>query len=130
MSWIKDTLNEFGQQIGVDGLSFGSHGVAQLVFESGAMLAVEMSSRHHGDEDVVVYLGRVVGFSASAVARRALERCDLIHGGALAVQAALHGQGAETMLIAAVRVPADQFTCQELYRIVDSLNGWHEEVAR
>ena len=68
MSWVNDTLSEFGRRMGLELLGFGEHGVAQLVFQSGAVLAVEPVRRGEIDE-VLVYLGRPLGFEAARLTR-------------------------------------------------------------
>jgi type III secretion system chaperone SycN len=128
MNWVESTLLEFGRQSGIEQLNFGEHGVAQLVFESGSVLAVEMSQRSGLDEEVLVYLGRVVGFSAHNVVRSALERVHLSQAGAHSIQACLAGEGAQTMLLAIVRMPARLFTLQELHQTFDALRTWHDQL--
>ncbi|MES2480724.1 MAG: hypothetical protein V4609_01905, partial [Pseudomonadota bacterium] len=48
MSWINDTVADFGRQLGMPQLDLGDHGVMQLAFASGGLLAVEPVQRGEG----------------------------------------------------------------------------------
>lgn len=125
MSWVNDTLAEFGRRLGIASLGFGAHGVAQLALPSGGWLAVEPVQRGDADE-VLVYLGHPLGFDAPRRLRQALERAHFGHGGAFPVQLASRGQGAQTVLVALTRVPAREFTPQVLDQAFEALNRWVE----
>lgn len=127
MAWIEDTLADFGRQLGIDGLDFGPYGVAQLQLASGSFIAVEPVRRGNEDE-VLVYLGRVVGHQATQAVEVALARSHWRNGGPLAVQVGLRGAGAETFLLALVRLPERTFTAQALAHAVDYLGRWLDEV--
>ncbi|HZY20501.1 MAG TPA: hypothetical protein VFE82_18675 [Ramlibacter sp.] len=126
MTWVHDTLAEFGRQLGIDRLDFGRHGVAQLQLASGGLIAVEPARR--GDQDeILVYLGRPVGHQAASVLRTALANAHFRHGGPMQVQVALRGEGPEAILLALVRLPERAFTPQALARAVDFLQRWLDE---
>jgi type III secretion system chaperone SycN len=123
MSWVHDTLSEYGRQNGLSDLGFGSYGVAQLVFQSGDVLAVEPVSR--GDiEEVLVYVSRPLGFDGSRLLRRALIKAHFREAGALDIQVSSRGQGPALTLLALVRMPARDFTLQALDHAFDYLNRW------
>jgi len=123
MSWVHDTLSEFGRRSGLSDLGFGSYGVAQLVFQSGDVLAVEPVSR--GDvEEVLVYVSRPLGFNGSRLLRRALIKAHFKEAGALDIQVSSRGQGPSLTLLALVRMPARDFTLQTLDHAFDYLNRW------
>jgi type III secretion system chaperone SycN len=126
-SWIHDTVADFGRQLGIDGLGLGSHGVTQLAFASGALLAVEPLERPQGNE-VLVYLARPAGHQAAALLRVAWARATRIAGGGAPVQVALRGTGDEAMLIALQRLPERGFTPQALAQAVDHLSRWLDDV--
>lgn len=128
MSWVNDTLSEFGRQIGLDNLDFGVHGVAQLVFQSGAVLAVEPVSRGELDE-VLVYVSRPTGFEGLRLLRQALVKAHFKKAGALDVQVATRGQGPDMALLGLVRIPAREFTLQTLDNTFDYLNRWHDSLS-
>ncbi len=127
MSWIDDTLREFGQQMGLVDLSFGAHGVAQLVFDDGAVLVIEPVQRGESDE-VLVYLSRPMGFDAPQRRRLALAKAHFKGTDALVVQVASQGQGPEASLMALTRMPARAFTLQSLDHAFDYLNRWHNSL--
>lgn len=127
MGWIEQTLADFGYQLGIEGLDFGPHGVAQLQLASGGFIAVEPVRRGQVDE-VLVYLGRPVGHQAAPAVRLALSRSHWRQGGPLAVQVGLRGTGSEAHLLALVRLPERTFTAQSLAHAVDYLGRWLDDV--
>lgn len=126
MSWVHETLAEFGrQQLGLPELGFGTHGVAQLQLQAGGLLAVEPVRR--GDEDeVLVYLGRPLGFDGAALQRKALAKAHFSGADALPVQVALQGSPPDQLLLMLVRLPEREFTLQSLGHAVDYLGRWFE----
>lgn len=127
MAWIQDTLTDFGRQLGIDSLDFGPHGVAQLQLASGGFIAVEPVRRGQEDE-VLVYLARPVGHQAVQAVGVALARTHWRNGGPLPVQVGLRGSGADTHLLALVRLPERTFTAQALGHAVDYLGRWLDDV--
>jgi len=124
-SWIDDALAEYGRQLGVPGLALGEHGVAQLALQAGGLLAVEPA---RGGADVLVYLGRPLGFEGPAVLRGALAAAHHSAAPLMPLQLAVSGDGPEALLIALVRVPGPEFTAQTLGRVVDYLGRWSDGV--
>ena len=108
MSWVNDTLQEFGHQMGVKDLNFGEHGVAQLVFQSGSVLAVEPVQREEISE-ILVYLSRPLGFDGPQILRSALKKAHYKQAGMLVVQVAVCGQDPDALLF-------------------DYLNRWHDSL--
>jgi type III secretion system chaperone SycN len=125
MNWLHDALAEFGRLLGLPALRLGDGGVAQLDLQAGGVLAIEPSPA--GDE-VLVYLGRPLGFEGGAVLRSALEKAH--HDAALpvAVQVAVRGHGPEALLLVMARVPAADFSVAALGRVTDYLGRWSDEV--
>lgn len=121
MSWVQETLEKFGEQIGLTSLGLGPDGVAQLELQAGGVLAVEPVQ---GGAEVLVYLGRPLGFDAGAVLRNALTRAHFSSAQALPVQVAVRGEGPEGLLLALVRIPDREFTVQMLGRVVECLGRW------
>ncbi len=128
MSWVHDTLSDYGRQYGLSDLGFGSHGAAQLVFQSGAVLAVEPVSRGEVEE-VLVYVSRPVGFSGARLLRRALVKAHFKEAGALDIQVSSRGTGTDLTLLALVRIPVRHFTLQTLDHAHDYLNRWHDSLS-
>lgn len=123
--WIHDTLAQFGQQLGLPELSLDDNGAAQLTLQAGGILAVEPAA---ASGDVLVYLGRPLGFDGPAVLRRALARAHHSAGSPMPVQVALRGDGPEALLLVLVRVPEREFTTPMLSRVVDYLGRWSDGV--
>ena len=129
MSWVHETLADFGRQLGLPSLGFGTHGVAQLQMQSGALLAVEPVRRGEVDE-VLVYLGKPVPFADSGLFRKALAKAHHGEVGALPVQVALRGESPDTLMLMLVRLPERDFTLQSLGHAVDYLGRWYESLGR
>lgn len=128
MSWIDDTLRDFGHQMGIEALSFGAHGAAQLVFQDGSVLSLEPVDRK-GTEEVLIYLSRPMGFDAPKIRRVALNQAHYKHASpAFSVQVVSHGQGPDGHLVALIRLPARGFTLQILDRAHEHLSRWLEGV--
>ncbi|WP_374608481.1 hypothetical protein [Diaphorobacter nitroreducens] len=123
--WIQDTLAQFGQQLGLPDLSLGEGGAAELSLQAGGMLAVEPAPQ---TGDVLVYLGRPIGFDGPTVLRNALARAHHGMGGVLPVQVALRGDGPEALLLVLARIPERDFTLAALSRVVDYLGRWSDGV--
>jgi type III secretion system chaperone SycN len=124
MSWIDDTLAEFGEQLGIPSLQLGAQGVLQLELQAGGLLGVQLAEGASGD--VLVYLGRPLGFDAGTVLRNALAHAHHASASPMPVQVAVRGEGPEALLIALTRVPEREFTLQALTGIVDYLGRWSD----
>ena len=123
MSWIDDTLADFGRRLGLGSLDCGAHGVAQLALAGGGLIAIEPVRR--GDvEEVLVYVGRRAGHDAPRLLRRALAQAHHRQAGAQPVQVATRGQGPDTLLLALLRLPVREFTPQSLDGAFGALNRW------
>jgi type III secretion system chaperone SycN len=129
MSWIHETVSAFGRQIGVDNLAFNAQGVFHMQLQSGGVLGVEMVRRGQADE-ILIYLGRPLGFDGAALQRRALMQAHVNQAHAEPVQVATRGDSPEALLIMALRMPQRDFTLPALGRSVDYLNRWFDGVRR
>jgi type III secretion system chaperone SycN len=125
VSWVHETLADFGRQMGLPDLDFGTHGVAQLEMESGNLIAVEPVQRGDAAE-VLVYIGRPLGYDGAPLLRRALARAHHAEAGAMPVQVAVRGEAPDAVLLVLVRVPERDFTLQSLGQAVDYLGRWYE----
>lgn len=123
--WIHDTVAEFGRQLGLPDLALDGSGAAQLQLQAGGLLVVEPAPQ---TGDVLVYLGRPVGFDGPAVLRGALARAHHSAAGPWPVQVALRGDGPEALLVVLARVPERDFTPARLSRVVDGLGHWSDGV--
>ena len=127
MTWVHDTVAEFGRQLGIDNLGFDKHGLVQLQMHSGALLAVEPAQRGQTPE-VLVYLIRPAGHMAANMLRKGLAKAHYSNGGSMPVQVVIRGGGPEAMLLALVRLPERAFTTQTLAQAVDYVGRWLDEV--
>jgi len=127
MGWVESTLQEFGRQIGVSDLGFGSQGVAHLQRADGGFLAIESARRGPYDE-VLVYLGHPLGFNAGELVRGALDRVHFSHAGAWDLQIGTQGQGSDTVLIVLTRIPERAFTLQSLNAAIEHISRWLEAI--
>jgi type III secretion system chaperone SycN len=125
MNWVHEALLDFGRQLGLTAFGFGPRGVARLDFATGGMLGIEPA---HAGGDVLVYVGRPVGFQPASVLRAALTRAHWPEAELLPLQIAMRGTGADASLLALVRIPGREFTHQSLARVVDTLLNWCDEV--
>lgn len=129
MSWVQDTVAAFGRQMGLQDLSLDADGVVQLQLQSGGLLAVEPVRRGSIDE-VLVYLGRPVGFEGAELLRRSLMQAHSAAAQVLPVQVALRGEAPEALLLMLLRVPASEFTLPALEHAVDYLSRWFDGARR
>lgn len=127
MNWVQQTLEDFGRQLGLSSFGLGTHGVAQLRLASGALLAVEPVQRGRTDE-VLVYFSQPLGFDATRLRQKALEKVHFSHSGPYAVQIATRGEGSQSELVIALRLPDRSFTPQALAHAVDYLDRWFSEL--
>ncbi|MGE0329459.1 MAG: hypothetical protein AB7P37_02065 [Ramlibacter sp.] len=122
-TWIDDILRQFGEQLGLPGLGLGPHGVAQLELQAGGLLAVEPAP---DGADILLYLGRPLGFDGNTVLRNALVRAHHTAAHPTPVQLAVRGDGPDALLLVLVRVPAREFTIHSLCRAVEYLGRWSD----
>jgi len=130
LNWVHETLAEFGRELGLTDFGTGTHGVAQLRLESGALLAVEPVRRgkEDGVDEVLIYFGQPLGFEAATLRRRALEKAHFLRGGPYPIQIATRGEGPQALLLMLVRLPERAFTRQTLGHVVDYLGRWFAEL--
>ena len=120
MSWLDETLADFGRRLGVGALSFGQAGFVQLSLSQGGMLGVALA-----EGEVKLWLARPVEASQRAALERALVECDFRRRFPFPLQAGLQGD-AELVLLA--RIPERDFTTPSLEQALDALTRLHERV--
>lgn len=128
MSWVDDTVAEFGRSMGIPSLRVGEHGNLQLKFAAGGLLAIEPVRRGDTDE-ILVYLGEPLGFGGARRVVLALSKAHFRNAGVRDVQIAVRGEGADSLLLALTRIPEREFTPQNLGHAVDYLHQWLGSVA-
>lgn len=127
MSWIHNTVAEFGRQMGIDRLELGGHGLVQLQLGSGSLLAVE-PVRCGVLEEVLVYLMRPASHLSGRSLVMGLEKAHFSQGGMLPMQLAVRGDGPDAMLLGMVRLPERAFTGPALMQAVDHVSRWLDDV--
>lgn len=116
---IQQTLNAYGEQIGIPGLRFDASGAATLKTASGRLLAVE-----RGTEEVLVYVAQPLGYDAGATLQQAFKHAHFSRHGELPVQIAARDERGERSLISLIRIPERDFTVLRLQQTVDYLSRW------
>lgn len=125
MSWVEQTLADYGRGLGIEGLRLNQDGVAQLQLQSGMLLAVE-----HVGEEVLVYIAPMLAFEDDALKLRALKAAGFRNGGGEPIQIGLNGTGMEAVLVILTRVPERSFTLPRLGQTFDYLCRWFEAVQK
>ncbi len=120
MSWLEDTLRDFGARLGLSGLEFRDGRFAQLSLGNGGMLGFE-----HAGAEVLVYQSRPLDYDMAASLEAALAACDARDQPAYVLQAGLRG---ERELVLLARLPERQFTVPALEQVMDTLARAHERV--
>lgn len=128
MTWVDDTLAEFGRMTGLPGLTLDASGVVQLSLGSGAILGIHPVQTDDRSE-IVVFMGRPAGLEKDRLLRQALLLAHFRNAPALPVQVALRGEGPDALLLAAVRLSERQFTLPSLTHAIDFLMAWLDKVA-
>ena len=125
-SWLDDAVSQFGRNMGLPSLASDASGVVQLELQAGGVLAIEAAQGGAGT-DVLVCLGRPLGFSGGRAVRKALESVHCASGHMLDIRVAVRGEGPQALLFGIVNVPQREFTAHTLERVVDYLRRWIEE---
>jgi type III secretion system chaperone SycN len=116
---IEQTLDAYGEQIGVSGLRFDAGGAATLKTASGRLLAVE-----RGDEEVLVYIAQPLGYDAAAMLQQAFKAAHFSCHGDTPVQVAARDERGERSLIGLVRIAERDLTVLRLQQTVEHLSRW------
>lgn len=117
---IEQTLDAFGEQLGISGLRFDATGAATLKTASGRLLAVE-----RGDEEVLVYVAQPLGYDAATLLQQAFKHAHFSRHGDTPVQVATRDERGERSLIGLVRIAERDLTVLRLQQTVDTLSRWH-----
>lgn len=120
MSWVEQTVAEFGRGLGLDRLEFNPQGVVTLATERMGTLFIERV-----DGAVLVYLVQPLDRASAESYARALDACHWRHNHPFQVSAGLRQ---ETGLLFAVRVIESDFDLPTLERVISLLDELHREV--
>lgn len=120
MSWLDETLGDFGRRIGVGELAFGERGFVQFALSEGGMLGIA-----HSPGEVRIWLARPLSRADRGAYERALVQCDFRRRPPLPLQAGLRG---EDELVLLARIPERDFTTPALERALDVLTTLHQRV--
>ena len=119
MSWIDETVADFGRRLGVGDLGF-QRGFVQLALSQGGMLGLAQ-----GQSEVKIWLARPLEHNQRHAFERALAECDFRKRSPFALQAGLRG---DNELVVLARIPERGFTTPALEQALDILNRLHERV--
>lgn len=119
MSWVDQTLADFGRGMGIPQLAFSEKGHASLAFESLGTLFLERA-----EEATVVYLARPLDRGDGRTYARALRLCHWERQNPWPVNPAL---GQDRQLAFAVRISDTDFTLPVLEQVVALLDRMHQE---
>ncbi|WP_142848248.1 type III secretion chaperone SycN [Telmatospirillum sp. J64-1] len=117
MSWVAQTIAEFGRSIGIDNLQPDAAGLVQMAFDSGDRLCFE-----EVEDELLVYLIREVDSHDPALKLRALALCGEIRQWEWPVQAGLRGAD---RLVFLVRLPQRAVSLNVLEQSLDLLTRLH-----
>jgi type III secretion system chaperone SycN len=113
MNRLAATLDEFGADIGLEGLRLDKKGHLTLQMESGLRVAVEAA-----EHDVLVYASEPIAYDAAARLLRAWRRAYFRRLEGRPIQAALREEDEILRLLAVARLPNDDFSVQTLRETV------------
>jgi type III secretion system chaperone SycN len=120
MSWLDDTLRQFGQSIGIDNLGFNARGVCCLSLQERGDLYIEKR-----DEEVFIYLARKVLYPDEGVFKKALSLSHFRNSWPLPVVAGLRG---EDHLIFLTRVGSTECSLPVLEQAIRLVTNLHKQV--
>ena len=118
MSWIDDTIAEFGMSMNIPGMAFNHHGVVSLNIEKVGAVLIEKS-----ECDVLVLMLRPFPQFAEDVCRRALDLCHYKNNPPFPVSTGLKR---EELLAFIMRIPERAFTLQAIESSLEYLAKLHE----
>jgi len=125
VNWTHDAIADFGRRMGLEGWALNSHGVAQVQFPNGSLLAVEPAG-----EEVLVYLVEGAQYTSPAQWLDALKRCHARRGGAWPIQVGRRSNAeGGTDIVVLTRMPERSLTPQHLEEAVNSVTRWRDEWA-
>jgi type III secretion system chaperone SycN len=120
MTWMDDTISEFGRSMGLTNLAFDQEGLICLDFESLGTLFLEKA-----DEYMLIYLAREVPPHETGILGRALALCHFRHNLPFAVNTAF---GADDRLFFLVRLVENDVSLPILEKSIDLLSQLHSRV--
>ncbi len=121
MDYIIETINEFGQGMGLKKLDLDENGLLCLSFEKSGTLYLEYL---RDQETILVYIARHVPLYDTQIIARSLGLCRHRQELPFSVHAGFKG---EDELVFMVRIPARDFTFSSLSQAIDLLKRRHEK---
>jgi type III secretion system chaperone SycN len=120
MSYVEQTVADWGRSLGMERLEFNDQGVVSLVSEKLGALFIERNN-----EAVLIYLVRPLDRASGEAYARALDACHWRHNLPFVATPALrHDQN----LLFAVHLAESQFDLPTLERVISLLDELHREV--
>ena len=121
MTWVDDAINNYGQNLGFEKLTFDERGVINLSFETMGRLGIERQ-----EEYILLYLTRVMSYPNADTYRTALQLCHYQENPFYVVQPALDADGG---IMFSLRIPIHDFQLPELEQAIGYLDELHNRLA-
>jgi len=119
MSWIDESLADFGRSHGLETLEFNDEGVLGLVFEvSGSLYLERLENR------LLMYLCRDVERLDAGVCARALDLCHWRHNHPFPVNPAVYD---DKRLLFSVQLGEDEVNVPVLEQVIQLLKRLHDQ---
>lgn len=125
MDWVTDTVADFGNTMGLPGLTLDAEGYTVFTLPPDGMLCLQ-DLQAAGSHEVLVVMGQPLGHARSARVRRALQLADFRGADAWALQPAIRGDN----LVVTLRMPRHSFILSALEEAIDGLFDFHSRVAQ
>ncbi len=121
MSWVEQTISEFGNSVGIDALSLNDAGIVTLQFERLGALYIERR-----EAELLVYLVRELSHPDADTFREALLVCHHQRRHPFPIHAGLRG---ENHLVLLARIPETDFILPNLESAIHLLDQMHGEIS-
>lgn len=119
MSTVDMALQQFGQDIGIEGLAFGPSRSASLALSNGRRMGVECVAGA-----TLVHLAQRVEHDAASVLLAAWKRAHKQRGGTSSIQTSLWSGDGEDWIVAQTRLPEHLLDAAALRLAALSLTNW------
>ena len=124
MSWIEQSIKQFGRSVGISSLAFDGDGALRLGTGSGG--TIELHHQHElSPPALLIIVSELVGFNRAARLRAALRLADFRQQAVSPLHVALDGD----QLVLATRMDERAFSHPALEAVLDQLDRLHLHIA-
>jgi type III secretion system chaperone SycN len=124
MGMVEDTINEFGNTMGIEDLQFNQNGTIVLSIENIGTLCIEKSNVEKFPE-IILCMIRAYPQHDDEISRKALAACHYDKGHPFPVSAGVKGTD---MLAFMARIPEKQFTIPAIEQCIPWLARMFDEI--